>query len=274
MTQPFDLENIPSHSFVLEASAGTGKTHSLVQIYLSWTLERGLDPLKLPVMTFTEDAAAEMRSRIGLELRKVLEASEIEPDGTSSQKRLRALGVLEDLPRAPIGTIHSFCFALLGRFPLEFGVNIPLEMAPKTIGKSSSKNTFGRTLSRGQWRSTMTGRGTVKTWRISFLASTRKAGAGGMLGRFFLPRNFCRLFQRTFWADLCGIRPFGKSLGRTVRAWGSIPLEATVVKKQRRMKKRGGCTSFFSGNAGTTSWDLMITTPKKARGMAKWTLTI
>jgi exodeoxyribonuclease V beta subunit len=131
MTQPFDLENIPSHSFVLEASAGTGKTHSLVQIYLSWTLERGLDPLKLPVMTFTEDAAAEMRSRIGLELRKVLEASEIEPDGTSSQKRLRALGVLEDLPRAPIGTIHSFCFALLGRFPLEFGVNIPLEMAPK-----------------------------------------------------------------------------------------------------------------------------------------------
>jgi exodeoxyribonuclease V beta subunit len=126
MNQPLDLHNIPFHSFVLEASAGTGKTYSLVRIYLNWTLERGLDPLRLPVLTFTEDAAAEMRNRIGEELRGLLlQASERDP------KRSRLIHLIEKLPTAPIGTIHSFCYKLLGRFPLELGVSFPLEMAPK-----------------------------------------------------------------------------------------------------------------------------------------------
>src|SRR6185503_10940065 len=48
---------------VVLASAGTGKTRKLVEVYLE-LLERGVDPLRIVAVTFTEKAAAEMRDRI------------------------------------------------------------------------------------------------------------------------------------------------------------------------------------------------------------------
>src|SRR6266850_64849 len=48
---------------VVWASAGTGKTRKLVDVYLE-LLERGDDPLRIVALTFTEKAAAEMRDRI------------------------------------------------------------------------------------------------------------------------------------------------------------------------------------------------------------------
>jgi len=117
MSRSLDLNQLPEDSFLLEASAGTGKTYNLVQIYLQWVVQRGFDVLSIPVLTFTEDAAREMRGRIGTALRS--------SDHPLGQKALR------DLPRAPIGTLHSFCFSLLNRFPLEMGLPFPLSPAPK-----------------------------------------------------------------------------------------------------------------------------------------------
>ena len=48
---------------VVWASAGTGKTRKLVEVYLD-LLDRGADPLRIVAVTFTEKAAAEMRDRI------------------------------------------------------------------------------------------------------------------------------------------------------------------------------------------------------------------
>src|SRR5437870_12835762 len=48
---------------VVWASAGTGKTRKLVDVYLE-LLERGMDPGRIVAVTFTERAAAEMRDRI------------------------------------------------------------------------------------------------------------------------------------------------------------------------------------------------------------------
>src|SRR5262245_10861248 len=48
---------------VVWASAGTGKTRKLVEVYLD-LLEQGIDPMRIVAMTFTEKAAAEMRDRI------------------------------------------------------------------------------------------------------------------------------------------------------------------------------------------------------------------
>ena len=51
---------------VVWASAGTGKTRKLVEVYIE-LLERGLDPTRIVAVTFTERAAAERwRRRIGL----------------------------------------------------------------------------------------------------------------------------------------------------------------------------------------------------------------
>src|SRR5438045_4052987 len=43
---------------VVWASAGTGKTRRLVEVYLD-LLDRGVDPLRIVAVTFTERAAAE-----------------------------------------------------------------------------------------------------------------------------------------------------------------------------------------------------------------------
>ena len=53
----------PSQNVVLEASAGTGKTSVLVSRYLN-LLRAGVDPSNILAITFTRQAAADMRERI------------------------------------------------------------------------------------------------------------------------------------------------------------------------------------------------------------------
>jgi ATP-dependent exoDNAse (exonuclease V) beta subunit len=92
---------------VVWASAGTGKTRKLVDVYLE-LLEEGADPLRIVAMTFTEKAAAEMRDRI----RTALYA-----------KQNRWIKTIAVLPAAPISTIHGFCGILLREHGLELGID-------------------------------------------------------------------------------------------------------------------------------------------------------
>ncbi len=58
----------PANNVVLEASAGTGKTTVLVSRYVN-LLRAGVDPSNILAITFTRQAAAEMRDRIIRQLR-------------------------------------------------------------------------------------------------------------------------------------------------------------------------------------------------------------
>ena len=58
----------PANNVVLEASAGTGKTSVLVSRYVN-LLRAGVDPSNILAITFTRQAAAEMRDRIIRQLR-------------------------------------------------------------------------------------------------------------------------------------------------------------------------------------------------------------
>ena len=104
-------------SVAVTAGAGTGKTHMLTERYLHHVQAHGLGPLEIVAATFTDRAAAELRSRI--------------------RARLRARGASADrtaeLEAAQIGTLH----ALAGRIcrehpeaagvPYDFVVQEPIE---------------------------------------------------------------------------------------------------------------------------------------------------
>jgi ATP-dependent helicase/nuclease subunit A len=90
---------------VVWASAGTGKTRKLVEVYLH-LLEQGIDPMRIVAMTFTEKAAAEMRDRI----RTALYA-----------KPGQWMKTIALLPAAPISTIHGFCGMLIRDHGFELG---------------------------------------------------------------------------------------------------------------------------------------------------------
>ncbi len=88
---------------LIEANAGAGKTTTLIKIYVN--LLKNYHPDNVAFITFTEAAAAEIKSRIRRELKEIPEL----------QKYLLLL------PSAPIGTIHSFCLELLRRYGHKFG---------------------------------------------------------------------------------------------------------------------------------------------------------
>ena len=100
----------PRRNVVLEASAGTGKTSVLVTRYLN-LLRAGIDPLHVLAITFTRQAAAEMRERIVEELKQDAARSRA---GEARWRELR-----ERLGEITISTIDAFCLSLLREFPLE-----------------------------------------------------------------------------------------------------------------------------------------------------------
>jgi exodeoxyribonuclease V beta subunit len=113
---------------LVEASAGTGKTHAITLLVVRLILERQLEPSEILVMTFTEAATAELRVRIRRRLHQALdvlrgqpgELAETDPDLVRVCDRHRDPASLERLKRAvlgldeaPITTIHGFCHRVL-----------------------------------------------------------------------------------------------------------------------------------------------------------------
>ena len=114
----------PSRNVVLEASAGTGKTHVLVTRYIN-LLRAGVDPANILAITFTRKAAAEMRERILRGLREMARLS------AADEARWRMLR--DRLGDISISTIDAFCFALLREFPLEADLDPGFDIADETV---------------------------------------------------------------------------------------------------------------------------------------------
>jgi len=111
----------------LEASAGSGKTYALSVRYIS-LLYLGANPSKILTLTFTNKAAAEMKSRICEVLKDLENRSELEhiskQVGLTSQEVLdRKDEVLERFLKEDllISTIDSFFARILRKFALNAG---------------------------------------------------------------------------------------------------------------------------------------------------------
>lgn len=110
-------------SFIVEAGAGSGKTTLLVKRLLNIIISDAADISEVVAITFTEKAAAEMKTRLREELILVAQRSGpggVEECADTHKKVQKTLSRLED---ARISTIHSFCSRLLAENSPKSGVS-------------------------------------------------------------------------------------------------------------------------------------------------------
>jgi ATP-dependent helicase/nuclease subunit A len=100
-------------NMLVEAGAGSGKTHSLAARMVAGILSGKYQVPHMAAVTFTRKAAAELRGRFQQALEERL-ATE-----TDETRRERLRDALAGLERLFAGTIHSFCAHLLRERPVE-----------------------------------------------------------------------------------------------------------------------------------------------------------
>jgi len=134
---------------VVVASAGTGKTHTLVGVLVHLLLGEGhreepVVPSRIVATTFSRRAAREIRERLARELEALAEAPEasryfgaIEDTRRSlgrapvvprelSKRAARALAYVDDVV---VGTLHGFSLGLLRSFAVEAGMPYGVEVS-------------------------------------------------------------------------------------------------------------------------------------------------
>ena len=104
-------------SLLVEASAGTGKTTTLIRRMVHLVVKEGVPLREIAAMTFTEKAAGEMKTRLRQELDDAL------ANGLTGDEKERADRATFDLDAAEISTIHAFCARLLRERPVEAEVD-------------------------------------------------------------------------------------------------------------------------------------------------------
>jgi ATP-dependent helicase/nuclease subunit A len=102
----------------VSAGAGTGKTKVLVERFARAVCDEGLDVESILVITYTEKAAGELRSRIRARL--------VERGRTDLARALDG---------AWISTIHGFCHRLLRSHPFEAGVDPRFRVLDESQGR-------------------------------------------------------------------------------------------------------------------------------------------
>ena len=107
-----------SRHVVITAAAGSGKTTLLVERFVRILEHNGFKPDQIVALTFTEEAAAQMRQRIrqAVEIRR----DQFTPGDRTENPWER---VYDLLSLAKITTIHGFCLSLLKEYPLEAGLD-------------------------------------------------------------------------------------------------------------------------------------------------------
>lgn len=116
--------------YLIEASAGTGKTYSLEHLVLRFIVEAQVPVDRILIVTFTKAATAEIKERVhkvlrrisramssGEELKDKTEAAMVQmwhKDGRDSLLRINQ--ALEAFDDACVQTIHSFCQKMLTEF--------------------------------------------------------------------------------------------------------------------------------------------------------------
>lgn len=129
---------------IIEASAGTGKTFNITELYIRLLVEKRLLPSQILVMTFTKDATQEIIGRVEAKIRDVLEdiseGKEVKisikgrdtliQKGDENYKHLKRS--LLEIDEAAIFTIHGFCKKVLSEQAFASGMEMDVSMEVDT----------------------------------------------------------------------------------------------------------------------------------------------
>ncbi|MBK3332102.1 UvrD-helicase domain-containing protein [Persephonella atlantica] len=100
------------------ASAGTGKTHSLVYNLIQKVIDEDISLKDVLILTFTEKAAAEIKDRISKEIIKRLSKP-----GTDNRQKIKLHKQIVFLSSSFTGTFHSVFLRILKKFPHISGID-------------------------------------------------------------------------------------------------------------------------------------------------------
>lgn len=140
-----DAKTIPLQGrHIIEASAGTGKTYNITELYIRLLLEKKLLPSQILVMTFTKDATQEIIGRVEAKIRAVIDdvakAKEVKvwinkqetliKKGDDNYKHLKR--ALLEIDEAAIFTIHGFCKKVLSEQAFASGIEMDVTMEVDT----------------------------------------------------------------------------------------------------------------------------------------------
>lgn len=142
--------------WLIEASAGTGKTYALERIVLRLVIEEGMSIERILVVTFTNAATAELRERVRSLFHKAAEALRLGDEtsefisffeksrrcGFDPQERIEQ--ALEHFDEASILTIHGFCQKMLSEFIFTRGGAFDVEFSGNTGFESRVTEEFLR----------------------------------------------------------------------------------------------------------------------------------
>lgn len=166
MLNKFDLCKSPlTGRWLLEASAGTGKTYSLEHLVLRLLVEENVAVNRVLLVTFTNAATNEIKERVGALLRRMLARVENPEKGALSDALEETLiagwnksseeladiftKAIEDLEDASILTIHKFCQKMLSELSFTRGGDFGQSFSQDTATSSSwSRNSSARKASR------------------------------------------------------------------------------------------------------------------------------
>ena len=75
MSAQLDVFNFDfSGHYLVEAGAGTGKTYNIASLYVRALVEKKLMPSQILVLTFTNDATAELKNRLRSKIQDIIRA--------------------------------------------------------------------------------------------------------------------------------------------------------------------------------------------------------
>ncbi len=117
--EQFEVVTHDGGNLLVSASAGSGKTHTMIERVKRLVIERGVSVNEILAVTFTEAAASDMKEKLKNALSDVVASKKLEKE----EKIKWCEKQLDEIGTADISTLHSFCARLIRTYFFTCGIS-------------------------------------------------------------------------------------------------------------------------------------------------------